>query len=671
PEDVNEVENTIEHEDGTVPASVYEVGKSSTAPFLCEDSFGLLPSLMRRDINSHFGRMASLSRRLYGRETAHALVEKKGKAKDEYYGKLILDLGNEVRFSMEQGTAAMEKLVAKLGNAEDKVECKKLKKELEEARGFVFEERLNESIDVPIEDKKSPSSEPRGSPHDSYVDAAIAAERARHANAENDAGGSGPVRGQDAAPAIRECTFDGFMKCNPIAFHKRKKVKFVGATLQGPALTWWNAKVATIGLETVNQMPWTKMKQLMTAEFYLIEKVQRMEHELWNLKVKKYNIAAYTHRFNELALICPRMVESERAKVDAYIWGLTDNIKGNARAMTTAPTDGNVSSGSFPLCKHCFTRHVGHCMIKCYKCGKVGHKARYCKEKNVATGANALPILTCYDCGEQGPNVVTGTFLLNNRYASVLFDSGSDRSFVDTRFSSMLNIDPVRIGASYEVELADGRVVSTNSVLKGCTLNLVNHIFKIDLMPIELGMFDIIIGMGWLVKHSVVIVCGEKVVRIPYGDKMLIIESDKGVSRLKVISCIKACKCVERGVARTTTAEASKFRIDLVPRATPVARATYRLAPSEMRELSVQLQELLEKGFIRLSSSPWGAPVLFVKKKDGSFRMCIDYHELNKLTVKNHYPLPRINDLFDQLQGLSVYSKIDLRSGYHQLRIKE
>ncbi|GJU11231.1 putative reverse transcriptase domain-containing protein [Tanacetum coccineum] len=114
-----------------------------------------------------------------------------------------------------------------------------------------------------------------------------------------------------------------------------------------------------------------------------------------------------------------------------------------------------------------------------------------------------------------------------------------------------------------------------------------------------------------------------------------------------------------------------EFQIDLIPGATPVARAPYRLAPSEMQELSNQLQELSDRGFIRPSTSPWGAPVLFVKKKDGSFRMCIDYRELNKLTVKNRYPLPRIDDLFDQLQGSSVYSKIDLRSGYHQLRVRD
>ncbi|GJY12038.1 putative reverse transcriptase domain-containing protein [Tanacetum coccineum] len=144
------------------------------------------------------------------------------------------------------------------------------------------------------------------------VDVAIDAERARHANAGNDARGSGPVRGQDAAPVVRECSFAGFMKCNPIVFHEGKKVKFVAATLQGPALTWWNAK------------------------FCPIEELQRIEHELWNLKFKEYNIVSYTQRFNELALMCPRMVEPESVKVDAYIRGLTDNIKGEVTSSRPA-----------------------------------------------------------------------------------------------------------------------------------------------------------------------------------------------------------------------------------------------------------------------------------------------------------------------------------------------
>ncbi|GKE64534.1 putative reverse transcriptase domain-containing protein, partial [Tanacetum coccineum] len=206
--------------------------------------------------------------------------------------------------------------------------------------------------------------------------------------------------------------------------------------------------------------------------------------------------------------------------------------------------------------------------------------------------------------------------------------------------------------------------------------------------------------MDWLTKYQAVIDCAKKIVRIPFGSEILIFHGDgsrnKRGTRLNIISCTKTQKYLLKGchvfLAHITikeTGDKSKkkqlqdvpivknfpedlpglpptrqveFHIDLVPGAAPVARAPYRLAPSEMKELADQLQELSDKGFIRPSSSPWGAPVLFVKKKDGSLRMCIDYRELNKLTVKNRYPLPRIDDLFDQLQGSSIYSKIDLRS---------
>ncbi|GJR39686.1 putative reverse transcriptase domain-containing protein [Tanacetum coccineum] len=167
------------------------------------------------------------------------------------------------------------------------------------------------------------------------VDAAIAAERARQANVKNDASGSGTVRGQDTTPAIRECTFAGFMKCNPAAFHGVE-----GAV----ELRRWFKKTESVfeisecaeGKKTVNQMPWTEMKQLMTIEFYPIEEIQRMKHELWNLKIKEYDIVVYTQRFNDLALMCPRMVEPERVKVDAYIRGLTDNIKGEVTSYKPA-----------------------------------------------------------------------------------------------------------------------------------------------------------------------------------------------------------------------------------------------------------------------------------------------------------------------------------------------
>ncbi|GJV34268.1 putative nucleotidyltransferase, ribonuclease H [Tanacetum coccineum] len=208
------------------------------------------------------------------------------------------------------------------------------------------------------------------------------------------------------------------------------------------------------------------------------------------------------------------------------------------------------------------------------------------------------------------------------------------------------------------------------------------------------------------------VVCHEKYIRVPYGNNVLIIQGERSrvrnESRLKVISSIRTQRYIEKGcrvfliqVTKKEEVEIPEkriedvpvvrdfpevfpedlpglpptrqveFHIELIPGAAPVARAPYRLAPAEMKELAEQLKELSDKGFIRPSSSPWGAPILFVKKKDGSFRMCIDYRELNKLTVKNRYPLPRIDDLFDQLQGSSIYSKIDLRSGYHQLRVRD
>nr|GEX21327.1 hypothetical protein [Tanacetum cinerariifolium] len=148
PNDDIEVENPIEHEDDTVPTSVHEVGESSAPFFLREDSDSLLHGIMSRDIKSLFGRMASILRRLCGRETANALVEKKGNVKDNFYGKLILELGNEVCSSMKQGTTAMEKLVEKLSNTEDKVECKKLKKRCLATYSFVC--RMNESREISV-----------------------------------------------------------------------------------------------------------------------------------------------------------------------------------------------------------------------------------------------------------------------------------------------------------------------------------------------------------------------------------------------------------------------------------------------------------------------------------------------------------------------------------------
>ncbi|GJZ01256.1 putative reverse transcriptase domain-containing protein, partial [Tanacetum coccineum] len=464
--------------------------------------------------------------------------------------------------------------------------------------------------------------------------------------------------------------------------------------------------------------------------------LQRLEQELYNLELKGTAIDGYTNQFHELALLCPRMVKPEQVKVEQYIRGLSKNIRGDVTSSRPAGIHeavrmayqlmgqiiqdkiDEISEGEKRKGKGDRGGRVGHktaaCWsldrkdVTCFNCNEKGHRKRdYPKLKKNGQGGNNHGAVYKLGAGDaqQDPKFVTSTFLLNNRYATILFDLGADKSFVSTNFSTLIDIEPVELDTCYEVELADGKVVSTNNVLIGCTLNLLNRSFSIDLMVIELGSFDVITGMDWLLRYDAAILCREKRVRIPLEGKTLVIEGDRNNSRSKILSCIKTRKYIEKGcelfLAQVTEQESKEkrfedvpvildfpevfpeelpglppprqveFRIDLIPGAALVARAPYRLAPSEMKELSKQLQELSKKGFIRPSSSPWGAPVFFVKKKDGSFRICIDYRELNKLTIKNRYPLPRIDDLFDQLQGSSVYSKIDLRSGYHQLRIRE
>nr|GFB16063.1 putative reverse transcriptase domain-containing protein [Tanacetum cinerariifolium] len=433
--------------------------------------------------------------------------------------------------------------------------------------------------------------------------------------------------------------------------------------------------------------------------------IQRLEQELYNLRMKGMDIDGYTNRYHELALLCPRMpatindavrlayqlvgqliqdnadeaTEGEKREGEGDRGGHGDNRRehnrrqnqrrDNVGAMTNVAPNNNETCHKTERCR------IPE--MSCYNCNEKGHKkkdfpklGRNRQGGNNRGGAYQLGAVNA----QEDPKVVAGTFLLNNHYATALFDSSVDRSFVSTKFSTLIIIKPVEIDTSYEVELADGKIVSTNNVLKGCILNLLNHSFPIDLMVIELGSFDVIIGMDWLSKNDAAILCGKKKY-IENSCELFLAQVTRTVSKEKRVKDVPVIhnfpEVFPNDLPRLPPPRQVELRIDLIPGATPVDRAPYRLAPFELKELSEQLKELSEKGFIRPSSSPWGAPVLFVKKKDGSFLMCVDYRELNKLTIKNKYPLPRIDDLFDQLQGSSVYSKIDLRSGYHQLRIRE
>ncbi|GKB83123.1 putative reverse transcriptase domain-containing protein [Tanacetum coccineum] len=468
------------------------------------------------------------------------------------------------------------------------------------------------------------------------------------------------------------------------------KVKFATGTLTKEALSWWNSFAQPIGIEEAYKITWSEFKKLLIKKYCPRTEVKKMEDEFYNLTVKGNDLKTYIRRFQELAVLCPTMVPNSEKLMEVFIGGLPRSIEGNVtaskpqtleeaititqrlmdqvikhnsmqgtndhkrkfddrrtftnnnnyqnnrnnnnnnrhndhqqqqnrrqetfRAYVVTPTENSRYTGSLPLCKKCTLHHTGPCTVKCQTCNKVGHLTRNCRNKGPATGSNLQPVsVTCHACGEKGhyksqcsrannnahgrayllrdknahqdPNVVTGTFLLNQHLARVLFDSGADKSFVSISLASMLNIPPITLDTTYDIEMADGNLVGTNTVIQGCTLILLNQPFEIDLMPIKLGSFDVVIGMDWLSKYHARIICDEKVVHIPIDGETLII----------------------RGPA-------------------PVARAPYKLAPSEMQELSDKLLELADRGFIRPSTSPWGAPVLFVKKKDGSFRMC--YHQL-------------------------------------------
>nr|GFA60655.1 hypothetical protein [Tanacetum cinerariifolium] len=370
-----------------------------------------------------------------------------------------------------------------------------------------------------------------------------------------------------------------------------------------------NSYMRAVSQEVAYAMPWKTLKQMMTVKMFP-EESDEIERYVGGLPEMIWgNVMSYEPKSMQKA------IESRAANTN------NNNNNNNWRAI--------VAYQGVPTCFECGAQ--GHFKNNCPKLGN-----RNQGNQNQAKNGNAMA--RAYGLGTAG----------GNPDANVMTDY------------------------SYDVELADGQIIRVNTVIQGCTVNLLNHPFNIDLMPAELGSFDIIVGMDWLKTHHTVIVYDEKIVCVPFGNETLIIRSDGSNNRnqLNIISCTKTRKYLLKGypvfLENITTkmikdkSEEKQLEdvpivrdfLEVFPKDLP-ALTPYRLAPSEIKELSDQLQELSNKDFIRLSSSPWGAPVLFVKKKDGLFRMCIDYRELNKLTVKNHYPLPRIDDLF----------KIDLRSG--------
>nr|GEW36707.1 putative reverse transcriptase domain-containing protein [Tanacetum cinerariifolium] len=423
----------------------------------------------------------------------------------------------------------------------------------------------------------------------------------------------------------------------------------------------------------------------MTDKYCPRDEFEKLEVGLWNLKVKGSDVVSYNQHFQELALMCARMFPKESDKIERYIGGLFDMIHGSVMEskpktmqdvieFTTELMDKKISTFAERQAENkrkfkdtsnnnqnqqqnkkqntgrAYT--VGLCAPKSHKCNKVGHLDRDCRrtfQKGVSKAEEQQLLKSSWkwQCSSK----------------SVCGRTCRDKPRLKRRDSSQIDITPTSLDHYYDVELADGRIIWLNTIILDFTSNFLNHPFNIDLMPIELGGFNVIIGMDWLEKYQAIIVCAKKIVRIPWGNETLIVRGDGSnqgnETRLNIISCAKTQKYMLKGchvfLAHVTTKESEdkskkkrledvpivqdfpevfpedlsglpltqqvEFQIDLIPGAAPVAWAPYRLAPCKMKELSNQLKELSNKGFIRPNSSPWGAPVLFVKKKDGSFRM--------------------------------------------------
>ncbi|GKC88152.1 reverse transcriptase domain-containing protein [Tanacetum coccineum] len=419
------------------------------------------------------------------------------------------------------------------------------------------------------------------------VAAALEAQAATMANADN----TNRNARQREILVARKCSYKEFMSCQPFNFKGTEgvvglirwfertesvflrsnctedcKVKFVTGTLTEEALSWWNSFAHPIGIEEAYKIPWN-------WQFYA---------QLWCQILRnswKSSSGDYPGVLNEM-LPLPSL----------KLW----------RAYAVTPTENSMYTGSLPLYKKCTLHHTGPCTVKCQSCNKVGHLTRNCINKGPATESNLQPVsVTCYACGEKGhyrnqcpkannsaherayllrdknahqdPNIVTGTFLLNQHLARVLFDSGAGKSFVSISLASMLNILSITLDTTYDIEMADGNLVGTNT-------------------------------------YHARIICDEKVVHIPIDGETLIIRGDQSKTRPSLISCIKTERefpevFIEdlHGLPPVRQVE---FQIDLIPGAAPVARAPYRRALLEMQELSNQLQELADRGFIRPSTSP-------------------------------------------------------------------
>ncbi|XP_076959092.1 uncharacterized protein LOC143635078 [Bidens hawaiensis] len=472
-----------------------------------------------------------------------------------------------------------------------------------------------------------------------------------------------------------------------------KQNRFATGVFEKCALTWWVMEKSTRGAEAAMALPWNELKDLMTRSFCppnelmnlvyksVFEKSEwlHLEAEFWNLKQEGGEHSAYTSRLNELSVLVPHLVTPNSRAIENYIRGLPRQIQDSffssspkelddAINLAATLTDNHVKAGTLTL--QSSKKPIDKLATEPKETKPGLSKPAYSSTHTTKESPQAPPLLANLAQGQPFPaiqapapqegqstqsvqapqdnhghafmmnahhyqaqqngDVVNDTFLVDDQFASILFDTGADMSFVSLEIELLLAKPRSKVKSSYTIEVANGKSVTIDSVIRSCKMNLIGHTFSIDLIPMQLGSLDIIVGMEWLSSHHVEVVCFEKFIRIPLADgQTLRVHGEKpSPSSLNIITCSQVhaylrkkyvafgAHIVEKkeqkiedilvvreypevfpdDVSGLPPVCESEFCIDLVPGANLIAKAPYRLAPSEMQEWSTQLQEILDKG---------------------------------------------------------------------------